>query len=262
MSTALRTGASWYDYPQYYDLAFRDQTATEARFVEAACRRFAAGRVERLFEPACGSGRSLAALAARGYQMIGLDLNPAALGYAGRRLRRRGLSAELILGDMADFSLPRPADSAYCLLNSFRHLLSEEAARGHLRAMARAVRPGGVYLLGFHLLPPDASLESTERWTVVRGRTRLTVTLRVTEADRRTRIERLRMTSTIEGPRGRLRLRDEFPLRMYNARQVRQLFAAVPEWHLCEVYDFWCDIDDPRPFDNELADAIFVLRRR
>lgn len=262
MSTALRTGASWYDYPQYYDLAFRDQTATEARFVEAACQRFAAGKVERLFEPACGSGRLLAALAARGFQMMGLDLNANALRYAGERLRRRGLSAELIEGDMSDFRLPRRADSAYCLLNSFRHLLSEEAARGHLRAMARAVRPGGIYLLGFHLLPPDASLESTERWTAVHGRTRLSVTLRVTKADRRTRIEWLRMTSLVRTSRGRLRLRDEFPLRMYTARQVRQLFASSPEWQLCEVYDFWCDIDDPRPFDNELADAIFVLRRR
>ena len=262
MSTALQPGTSWYDYPQYYDLAFRDQTPLETRFIEAACRRFAAGTVARLFEPACGSGRSLAALAARGFQMVGLDLNPNALRYADRRLRRRGLSAELIEGDMTDFRLARRADSAYCLLNSFRHLLSEEAARSHLRAMARAVRPGGIYLLGFHLLPPDASLESTERWTVVRGRTRMTVTLRVTAADRRTRIERLRMTSRVESPRGLLRLRDEFPLRIYTARQVRQLFAAVPQWQLCEVYDFWCDIDDPRPFDNELADAIFVLRRR
>lgn len=262
MATVARTQQSWYDYPQYYDWAFREQTPLEARFIEAACDEFAQGEVQWLFEPACGSGRLLAALAPKGFQMIGLDLNARALHYAQRRLRRRGLSAELILGDMTDFVLPRPVDSAYCLLNSFRHLLSEEAARAHLRAMARAVRPGGIYLLGFHLLPPDAALESTERWTVVRGRTRMTVTLRVTEADRRTRIERLRMTCTIESPRGRLRLRDEFPLRMYSARQVRQLFAAVPEWQLCEVFDFWCDINDPQTFDDELVDAIFVLRRR
>ncbi len=31
--------ASWYDYPQYYDLAFREDTLPEADFIEAACRR-------------------------------------------------------------------------------------------------------------------------------------------------------------------------------------------------------------------------------
>ena len=32
--------ASWYDYPQYYDLAFRSETRMEADFIEAACRKY------------------------------------------------------------------------------------------------------------------------------------------------------------------------------------------------------------------------------
>jgi hypothetical protein len=31
---------SWYDYPQYYDLAFRSETRAEADFIEAACRKY------------------------------------------------------------------------------------------------------------------------------------------------------------------------------------------------------------------------------
>ena len=177
--------------------------------------------MRRLFEPACGSGRLIAALAGRGYTMTGLDLNRPALDYAAKRLKRRGLSAELIAGDMADFRLKRPVDAAYCMLNSFRHLLTEEAARRHLECVADALRPGGIYLLGFHLLPPDASLECTERWRERHGKTQVSVTLRVVASSRRRRIERLRINALVRTPKGELRLVDEFPLRIYNATQVR-----------------------------------------
>ena len=35
--------ADWYDYPQYYDLAFRSETVPEADFIEAACRKYCTG---------------------------------------------------------------------------------------------------------------------------------------------------------------------------------------------------------------------------
>ena len=253
---------SWYDYPHYYDLAFRAQTHEEAKFIEDACAEYVAGPVRRLFEPACGSGRLVAEMAARGYEMTGLDLSRKALDYAAKRLKRRRLKAELFAGDMADFRLKRPADVAYCMLNSFRHLLTEDDARRHLQCVAASLRPGGIYLLGFHLLPPDASLESTERWRERHGQTQVSVTLRVVESSRRRRIERLRMNALVRTPKGKLRLVDEFPLRIYNATQVRALFASVPQFELCDVYDFWCEIEEPQELDNDLADAIFVLRKR
>jgi SAM-dependent methyltransferase len=46
--------------------------------------------VRRLLEPACGTGRLITELAARGYQMIGFDLSQPALSYLGRRLAAIG----------------------------------------------------------------------------------------------------------------------------------------------------------------------------
>ena len=43
---------------------------------------------------------------------------------------------------------------------------------------------------------------------------------------------------------------------------VGQLFAGVPQFELLETYDFWYDLDDPQKLDNDLVDAVFVLRRR
>src|SRR5947207_14286358 len=106
--------ASWYDYPQYYDIAFQAYTQREADFIEAACQKYCPYRVRRLLEPACGSGRLTTRLAARGYHVTGFDLNQAALSYLRRRLAGRRFSAEIFEAEMSDFHLRRPVDAAYC----------------------------------------------------------------------------------------------------------------------------------------------------
>jgi len=262
MPAAQVIEASWYDYPQHYDLAFRSETRLEADFIEAACRKYCPFPVRRLLEPACGTGRLIAELAARGYGMTGFDLSQPALDYARQRLARRGLCARVFRADMAAFRLDRPVDAAYSTLDSFRHLLGEGAARGHLECVAKSLRPGGIYILGFHLLPPDAAEECIERWTERRGRTQVTVTLRVLATDRRRRIETLRINMLVRSGKRVLRLRDEFPLRMYTAAQFRTLLRGVPGLELCGVYDFWYEIDHPLRLSDELSDTVFILRKR
>ncbi len=268
--------ANWYDYPRYYDLAFRSETRREADFIEAACRKYCPFTARRLLEPACGAGRLVAELAARGYRLTGFDLNRPSLDFLRRRLARRKLTADVLEADMADFRLPQPVDAAFCTVNTFRHLLSEQAARGHLECVAAALRPGGIYVLGLHLLPPDASEEDIERWTQRQGQTQVTVTLRVLDSDRRRRIERLRISLLVRTGLKRsmsgkaankaackeIRLRDEFSFRMYTARQFRRLLASVPSLELCDVYDFWYEIDDPLVLNDDRADTVFVLKKR
>ena len=55
-----------YDYPQYWDLAFRSETRLEADFIEVAARKYCEFPVRRLLEPGCGGGRLVIELAARG----------------------------------------------------------------------------------------------------------------------------------------------------------------------------------------------------
>src|SRR5437899_1870609 len=183
--------ASWYDYPQYYDIAFQAYTQREADFIEAACRKYCLFDARRLLEPACGTGRLITELAARGYQVTGFDLSQPALSYLRRQLARRRLHAKTFEADMSDFRVSRPVDAAYCTISTFRYLLTEQAARGHLRCIAGSLRPGGIYILGFRLLPLDLDKERDRRWTDQRGETKVTVTLRVLRIDRASRIENL-----------------------------------------------------------------------
>jgi SAM-dependent methyltransferase len=252
---------SWYDHPRFCDIAFRSETPLEADFVEAACRKFCPFRARRLLEPGCGAGRLVAEMARRGYRVTGFDLNRPSLDYLRRRLARRGLKANVFEADMADFRLPKPVDAAFCTVNTFRHLLTEQSARRHLECIAESLRPGGIYILGLHLLPMDVSEEDTERWTERQGRTQVTVTLRVLSTDRRRRIERLRVSLLARVGAKEVRVRDEFSFRMYTAAQFRRLLASAPSLELCGVYDFWYEIDNPMELNDDRTDTVFVLRK-
>ncbi len=109
-------------------------------------------------------------MAAQGYRVTGMDLNENALKYCQEQLDKRDLKATLIQGDMTEFSFKRPFDAAFNTINTFRHLLSEDAARKHLQCVASSLRKGGIYILGLHLLPSDADLYGTERWKASRGK--------------------------------------------------------------------------------------------
>ena len=147
MGTSRILHANWYNHPKYYDIAFQACTSREADFIEAVCRKYCLFKVSRFLEPACGSGRLITEFAARGYQVTGFDLSRPALSYLRRRLAKRRLYAEIFAAEMSEFCLGRSADSAYCLINTFSHLLTEQAARSHLECIASSVRPGGIYVL-------------------------------------------------------------------------------------------------------------------
>src|SRR6266513_2930651 len=254
--------ANWFDYPQYYDIAFQAHTKREADFIEAVCRKYCRFAARRFLEPACGSGRLITELAARGYQMTGFDLSQPALSYLRRRLARRLLNAETFEAEMSNFRLARSVDAAYCTVNTFRHLLTEQAARGHLECVARSLCPGGIYLLGLHLLPLDAEPDDDARWTEWRGETKVTVTLRMLRTDLRRRIENLRVCLLVRRGSKELRLRHEFQLRTYTARQFRRLLRSVSSLELCNMYDSRYDIEQPFALNDKVAYCVFVLRRR
>ncbi len=253
---------SWYDFPHCYDLGFRDETQREIRFLPKAFQRFSQIPVRSVFEGGCGSGRLMRALASKGYQVCGFDLNQNALDYCSARLKKHGRTARMVNADMRSFDLGQRFQAGVCILNTFRHLLTEEDARSHLKCAARHIEDGGLYILSLHLLPSDADLLDVERWKYQSKRLSISYCLRVIDTNLRKRREQLRLTMTVRRNGQSFRIVDEFALRTYRARQMRALLESVPELELCEVFDFWYEIDEPQPFNDRLSDAVFVLRKR
>ncbi len=251
-----------YDAPRYWDLAFCDETLFEADFIQAAAMKYLGNTSPSVLEVGCGGGRQVIELAKRGLSVIAFDLNSECVNWTVRQIARKGLSADVFCGDMRDFQLPSPVDVAHCLVNTFRHLTTEKDAIRHLQCVSESLHPGGLYLLGFHLLPPDADEEDCERWSITRGRTRVTTTVRVLNFSRQKRIETVRFSLKVTTPTKVVRLASDHQLRIYRADQFRALLRSVPSLKLLDVYDFCYDLTESFPLDDRLGDAVFVLQKR
>lgn len=154
---------SVYHHPKYYEVAFsyRD-IAAELSVCETLMERHSDIPVSNVLELGCGPAPYLEAVAQRGYAYTGLDLNPAMLQHAQSKANCLDVHAELQVGNMLDFQLEKPADFAFLLLGS---LFIQDTADlvSHFDCVARALRPGGLYLLEQCVaFAPFA--ESTFRW--------------------------------------------------------------------------------------------------
>lgn len=256
----------WYETPLYYDIVFSGDDAREGHFLEQVLERHAAPRRSRarrrVLEPACGSGRMVLEMAARGCAVTGFDASEPMLAFARERLRSAGRRARLELARLEDFEVGSGFDLAHCLVNTFKYLLDEDAARAHLACVARALRPGGVYAIGIHLTQYEDRRANHERWRAQRAGVEVVCNIRGAPADRRTRLEQVRSRLCVVERGVVKRSQTQWSFRTYDLRQFRALVRAVPSLELAACYDFGYDIERPRALPDDQLDCVFVLRRR
>ncbi len=254
---------SIYDHPKYYDLVFGADCAAEVKFILGCAEAYLEGRKAKwLYEPACGTGRLLYALSRKGYQVGGLDLNPKAVEFCNARFERHGMPFRATVDDMSDFKVRRKFDVAFNTINSFRHLSSEAAARGHLECMGKAVRPGGLYLLGVHLTPTAVAPSETESWSARRGHLSISTHMWTNDRDVENRVERFGIRFDVHSPSRSFRIVDELVLRSYTPKQMNRLIRSSKCWESVATYDFAYDLGDPITVDDSTEDVVYVLRRK
>lgn len=257
----------WYETPLYYDMVFDMETRSECDFLDVMYARYVPGGGGRILEPACGSGRLVAEMARRGYRVTGFDISEGALGFARERLGRAGRSrknrmARVENARMESFDLGRDFDLAHCLVSSFKYLLTEEHARDHLARVADALRPGGVYVLGFHLSEYDDRTMSRERWVARRDDIKVVCNIQSWPPDPRRRREKMRSRLVVERPGKVTRYQTEWEFRTYDADQFTALLARVPALAHVATYDFDYNPDAPLEFGEERLDQVVILQKQ
>jgi len=164
-----------YSRADIYDILFGWDRSAEFLFVDGVFQRWGLSLGDRLLEVACGTGVCSRHLEILGWEMEGLDLSPAMVEAFNRRSRTAGLRMVAHLGDMTKFRLATTFDGAYCPLGSIGLLGEDERVLGHLKAMASALRPEGLYLIDLGLnekgtSPQDLSqvdwLKDGPKWSV------------------------------------------------------------------------------------------------
>jgi 2-polyprenyl-3-methyl-5-hydroxy-6-metoxy-1,4-benzoquinol methylase len=137
-----------------YDERFRELEARgvdvhgEASCVEALVRAELADRTGRVsvLDAGCGTGRLGIELAARGFDIVGVDLDPVMLDEA----RRKAPRLEWVLGDLAELRLRRRFDAAV-LAGNVMIFVAAGSEREVLARIADHVNSGGLVVAGFQL---------------------------------------------------------------------------------------------------------------
>jgi SAM-dependent methyltransferase len=103
----------------------------------------------------CGTGTNLVTMAARGWQVTGIDLSFLATRRARRKLARAGLAGRVLRADVSrPIDMPDPFD--LCLDLGCSHTLPDSRRPAYVANLARWLRPGATLLVYSFYRPADA----------------------------------------------------------------------------------------------------------
>jgi SAM-dependent methyltransferase len=176
---------------ELYDLAFSWDVDGEVAWL---LDRFGPG-TRSVLEPFCGNGRLFPGFARRGVATAGVDLSREMLAKAASRMTDAGLAAPLLAeADTRAFELGRAFDAAFCPVNSFGYLATDDDLVRHLACVARHLRPGGRYLVQLGLRDLDdfrpLAVDTTSQWDVETPRGVLRTTWKSGAFDRASLVEK------------------------------------------------------------------------
>ena len=160
------------EYADLYDLFYADKPYDEeVRFTDGLLREHSKGPSKRLLEVACGTGQHAVRFAARGWDVVGVDLSA---DMVRRAEGRKGSSTvEFFQQDMRELDVPvKGFDAVTCLFDSLGYCVSNEAIGETLTRVRRHLRPDGLFVTEFWHAPPmlrDFDPVRARQWETAEG---------------------------------------------------------------------------------------------
>jgi SAM-dependent methyltransferase len=157
---ALKPRPEW--FTRFFDTAYvaqlrEEKSPADTRAeVDFLLRRLRLPRGARILDVPCGYGRHAAALARRGFRVVGVDLSRAMIA-EGRRRFTEGPRLRFRRADMRRLGFDEEFDAVVNLYTSFGYFTTAEN-QAVLRRMARALKPGGRLLIDHRDPVYDATL--------------------------------------------------------------------------------------------------------
>ena len=124
----------------------RSQTTRELGFLIWAFKHFANRDVKTVLDLACGTGRLAIEMAAKGYNVTGIDKFPATISKARANAENRSVKVRFIRTSLQELKLSGHFDAGYCV-QALYYVLNEEELSLTLDKLKSLIQPGGILII-------------------------------------------------------------------------------------------------------------------
>ena len=100
----------------------------------------------QLLDVACGTGGFSLQFAKMGMSVTAADPSPEMLSVAQKKASATDLDIMLVCQSARDTKLPYAVDGAVCCLDSINHIIDKRELKASFRAVAAAVKDGGLFI--------------------------------------------------------------------------------------------------------------------
>jgi SAM-dependent methyltransferase len=152
------------DYAAAYDDLYQDKDyLAECDLIERAFKLYGQGTIRRALDLGCGTGGHALELAARGYDVVGIDRSPEML----ERARARSSAARFELGEIGNLDLGETFDAALMMFAVLGYQVGNSDVQAALATARRHLRPNGLFLCDFWYGPAVLGQRPSERVKVI-----------------------------------------------------------------------------------------------
>jgi SAM-dependent methyltransferase len=206
---------------EFYDLiysTFKDYEAEAAQI--ANLLRHLNPQCNTVLDVACGTGEHARLLAAEGFAVDGLDLDPAFVGIA----RQKSPARQFFEADMSDFHLSHRYDAVTCLFSSIGYLRTLDRVAAALSCFREHLAPGGVIVVEPWFAPGILDQGRVTRNTGEANGVRVT---RASTVEVEGRLSRLRFDYEITDGTGTRRASEVHELGLFTTPELLETFRRA-----------------------------------
>jgi SAM-dependent methyltransferase len=134
------------DFSEVYDILMEDIPYDKwADYIESLLKQYGIDK-GLILELGCGTGTMTRKMAAKGYDMIGIDLSEEMLSLARQRSEVMEDGILYLRQDMREFELYGTVSAVFCVCDTINYMLSPEDLSKVYRHVANYLDPGGLFI--------------------------------------------------------------------------------------------------------------------
>jgi SAM-dependent methyltransferase len=247
-------------YAHEYDAFYAEKDyEEECDRIEQLFRTHQPSPIRSILDLGCGTGGHAYPLAARGYQVTGVDRAPGMLAEAERKRGPgdRGPSPIFLLGDIGGLALGRQFDAVLMMFA----VLGYQSAEGDFDRAMQTVRshlvPGGLFIGDIWYGPTVVRVAPSDRIKQIDHAGSIVTRAATTRLDLARHLASVHYRLTHDDIQGGARLAEEtHPVRFYFPRELETGFAAAG----LELLSLQPFLDLDATLDSQTWNAIFCAR--